>query len=91
VNYPRLSVINADIGPDANLAWVSLVYNLTLAIGLLLVGRLSDLFGRRWFFIGGTILSLIGNIISATAQSIPALSNLYILLTTTCLSPVHNR
>lgn len=39
-------MINADIGPDANLTWVSLVYTLTLAVGLLLVGRLSDLFGQ---------------------------------------------
>jgi hypothetical protein len=42
---PELGVINADIGPDANITWVSLVYTLTLAVGLLLVGRLSDLFG----------------------------------------------
>ena len=43
----NLTLINNDIGPDANIQWVSLVYTLTLAIGLLLVGRLSDLFGRR--------------------------------------------
>lgn len=44
---PNLPLINNDIGPDPNIFWVSLVYTLTLAIGLLLVGRLSDLFGRR--------------------------------------------
>jgi hypothetical protein len=44
---PNLTLINADIGPSESIAWVSLVYTLTLAIGLLLVGRLSDLFGRR--------------------------------------------
>jgi MFS family permease len=44
---PNLAQINAEIGPDPNIYWVSLVYTLTLAIGLLLVGRLSDLFGRR--------------------------------------------
>lgn len=42
---PELGRINADIGPNGNLTWVSLVYTLTLAVGLLLVGRLSDLFG----------------------------------------------
>jgi len=47
---PELGVINADIGPDANVTWVSLVYTLTLAIGLLLVGRLSDLFGYVDFY-----------------------------------------
>jgi MFS family permease len=42
---PVLSFINADIGPDPNVSWVSLSYLLTNSIGLLLVGRLSDLFG----------------------------------------------
>jgi hypothetical protein len=44
---PALGLINSEIGPDPNIIWVSLVYTLTLAIGLILVGRLSDLFGRR--------------------------------------------
>jgi MFS family permease len=46
---------------------------LTFALGQLLVGRLSDLFGRRWFFISGTAVSLLGCIISAVATSIPML------------------
>lgn len=42
---PALSLINSEIGPDPNINWVSFVYTLTLSIALLLVGRLSDLFG----------------------------------------------
>lgn len=45
---PVLSFINADIGPDANITWVSLGYLLTTSIGLIIVGRISDIFGRRW-------------------------------------------
>jgi MFS family permease len=56
---PILGVINADIGPSPYLTWVALAYTLPVAIGLLLVGRLSDLFGRRWFFILGSVLALI--------------------------------
>lgn len=44
---PLLGVINADIGPDANIAWVPLAYLLTLTVFLVLVGRLTDIFGRR--------------------------------------------
>ncbi len=67
---PILSIINADIGPDPNYIWVSLSYTLTLSIGLTLVGRLSDLFGRRWFFISGNVLAVIGSIVCAVAYNI---------------------
>lgn len=42
---PALGLINSEIGPDPNINWVSFVYTLTLSISLLLVGRISDLFG----------------------------------------------
>lgn len=42
---PELAYINGDLGPSTEINWVSLSYTLTLAVGLLLVGRLSDLFG----------------------------------------------
>ena len=42
---PALGLINSEIGPDPNINWVSFVYTLTLSISLLLVGRMSDLFG----------------------------------------------
>lgn len=44
-----------------------------LAVGLTLVGRLSDIFGRRWFFIVGTGVGCIGAIVCSTAKTIPVL------------------
>ena len=35
----------------------------------LVSGRLSDLFGRRWFFIGGNCICLIGVIVGSCAQN----------------------
>ncbi|KAH6673045.1 fungal trichothecene efflux pump [Halenospora varia] len=69
---PVLSQIDAAIGPGP-IIWLSLVYTLGLAIGLTLVGRLTDIFGRRWFFISGVMLGVIGSIIGATAKTIPVL------------------
>ncbi len=68
-----MTVINADIGPSPYLLWVALSYTMTVSIGLLLVGRLSDLFGRRYFFVAGSTLGLIGCIVCAVAQSVPTL------------------
>lgn len=70
---PVLGVINAEIGPSANITWVAIVYILMLGIGSLMVGRLTDIFGRRWFFVGGSFLAVIGNIVCSRAQSVPTM------------------
>jgi MFS family permease len=49
------------------------VYILGLAIGLPLVGRISDIFGRRYFMMCGVGLGIIGSIICSTAQSVNVL------------------
>jgi MFS family permease len=65
-----LALINEDIGPSPNITWVALAYTLGLSVGFLVVGRLSDIFGRRWFFIIGNSFALIGAIVSATASHV---------------------
>ncbi|KAK5689220.1 hypothetical protein LTR17_026422 [Elasticomyces elasticus] len=68
-----LLLINASIGPSTEISWVALAYTLGLAVGFLIVGRLSDIFGRRWFFIGGNFLALISGILGAVAQNVNTL------------------
>jgi hypothetical protein len=70
---PVLGQIDVALGPSASITWLAYVYTICLAIGLLLVGRLSDLFGRRYFFVVGTALGVLGAIIGATAKTIPVL------------------
>ncbi|KAH7385824.1 fungal trichothecene efflux pump-domain-containing protein [Pyrenochaeta sp. MPI-SDFR-AT-0127] len=53
--------------------WISLVYNTVLAVFLSPVGRLSDIFGRRYFFVGGAVVAIVGCLVCATAQNIPTL------------------
>ena len=70
---PVLGEIDVALGPSTQITWVALVYTLGLALGLTLVGRLTDIFGRRWFFIGGCLLGCLGAIICVTAHDIPTL------------------
>jgi len=75
---PLLTQINAELGPDPMFVWVSLVYNVMLSIGLVIVGRLSDIFGRRYFFIGGQVIAILGCIVCAKATSVPMLIGEYL-------------
>lgn len=77
---PVLGAINADIGPSKNLVWVSLGYLLTTSIFQVIVGRLTDIFGRRWFMIFGNALATVGAIVCAVAPHIEALIGGEVLL-----------
>jgi MFS family permease len=49
---PILTQINEDIGPSPNILWVGLANLVLGAITFLMVGQLSDIFGRRWWDAG---------------------------------------
>ncbi|ETS77956.1 hypothetical protein PFICI_10018 [Pestalotiopsis fici W106-1] len=68
-----LTYINADIGPSPYISWVNIARTLALSFTYTILGRLSDLFGRRWFFIGGNIVALLGIIICAVARNVNTL------------------
>ncbi|KAI0538876.1 fungal trichothecene efflux pump [Xylaria digitata] len=68
-----LTYINADIGPSPYISWVNVGRTLALSFTYTILGRLSDLFGRRWFFIIGNIVALVGIIICSTAQNVNTL------------------
>ncbi|KAF7563973.1 hypothetical protein G7046_g163 [Stylonectria norvegica] len=68
-----LSYINADIGPSDYISWVNIARTLSLSFTYTILGRLSDLFGRRWFFIGGNVVALLGIIVCATATNVNSL------------------
>ncbi|KAJ4357516.1 uncharacterized protein N0V89_002092 [Didymosphaeria variabile] len=68
-----LTFIDEDIGPSKNLAWTNIARTLAESTMFLVSGRLSDLFGRRWFFIGGNVVCLIGVIVGACAKNVDTL------------------
>lgn len=68
-----LSLINKELGPDPRYTWITGAWNLGGAIFVTLGGRLSDIFGRRYFFLAGSSLLIVGAIVSVTGQSITQL------------------
>ena len=50
-------------------AWIFTAYLLASSVTVPVVGKLSDLFGRRPFYIGGLLIFLLGSAISGLAQN----------------------
>ena len=53
--------------------WVVTAYLLGSTTMIPIVGKLSDQFGRKWFFVAGVILFLLGSILSGASQTIDQL------------------
>jgi EmrB/QacA subfamily drug resistance transporter len=50
-------------------AWVTTAYLITSTITVPIYGKLSDLFGRRWLYIFGIVIFLIGSLASSFSTS----------------------
>lgn len=66
-----LKHIDDALGPTAHYNWMLSAYTISVAVSLPLAGGLSDIFGRRYFFIAGCFVSLIGTIVAVSAQNVP--------------------
>lgn len=65
-----LTMINAELGPDPNSTWITLNWSFGASMVVSIGGRLSDIFGRRYFMITGAIISICGALVGANATSI---------------------
>ncbi|OJD19321.1 hypothetical protein AJ78_00680 [Emergomyces pasteurianus Ep9510] len=64
-----LVFINADIGsPNSASGLFSVIQTIGTTLGYMFVGRLSEVYGRRWVMIVFTSLGLLGAIICATVK-----------------------
>ena len=53
-----LSLINLALGPSPNVIWLAVAWQIGFAVGLLQVGRLSDIFGKYLRIAHNTFVSL---------------------------------
>ena len=69
-----MATIVGDLGGFDKFVWVTSAYMVATMAGMPIFGKLSDMYGRKRFYIGGLLLFLLGSILCGTAASIEQLS-----------------
>lgn len=64
---PAMPRIVAELGGMDHYSWVATAAMLVSAIVVPIVGKLSDIFGRRQFYLGGLVVFMVGSVISGLA------------------------
>jgi EmrB/QacA subfamily drug resistance transporter len=65
--------ILADLNGFERYTWVSTAYLLAATVMVPIYGKLSDIYGRRIFFLGGMALFLVGSALSGVSQTMEQL------------------
>jgi EmrB/QacA subfamily drug resistance transporter len=69
-----MGTIVGELGGFDKFVWVTSAYMVAEMAGMPIFGKLSDMFGRKRFFIFGLIVFLLGSILCGTAETITQLS-----------------
>ncbi|RLQ93258.1 MDR family MFS transporter [Falsibacillus albus] len=69
-----LGSIVSDLGGLDKFVWVTSAYMVAVMAGMPIFGKLSDMYGRKRFYIFGLAIFLIGSALCGTAQNITQLS-----------------
>ncbi len=67
---PAMPKIIGDLNGFEHYAWVFTAYMLTSTVSVPIFGKLGDMYGRKWFFISGIVVFLIGSMLCGQAQDI---------------------
>lgn len=66
---PAMPIIVAELGGIEHYSWLATAAMLASAVVVPVVGKLSDVYGRRGFYIGALITFMVGSVLSGLAQS----------------------
>src|SRR5215470_1085718 len=58
---PAIFRITTDLHGIEHYAWVATGYLLTSTVAVPIVGKLGDLYGRKWFFVAGMAVFIVGS------------------------------
>ena len=65
--------IVTELGGLSHLSWVFTAYMLASTVSVPIYGKLSDIFGRRKFFLIGIVIFLLGSVLSGLSQNMTQL------------------
>ncbi|MFC1894027.1 MFS transporter, partial [Chloroflexota bacterium] len=65
--------IITDLGGFTKYTWVITAYIVASTITLLIVGKLSDMYGRKWFLTVGIAIFIVGSILCGISQTMTQL------------------
>jgi EmrB/QacA subfamily drug resistance transporter len=65
---PAMPVIVAELGGIEHYSWIATAALLASAVIVPIVGKLSDIYGRRGFYIVGLLIFMLGSILAGVAQ-----------------------
>lgn len=66
---PAMPIIVAELGGIDHYSWLATAAMLVAAVVTPIVGKLSDLYGRRSFYVAGLVVFMIGSVASGLAQN----------------------
>lgn len=63
-----LGTVVADLGGMDKIVWVSAAYLIASVVGMPIFGKMSDMYGRKLFYVSGLGLFMLGSVLCGTAQ-----------------------
>ena len=69
-----MGTIVGELGGLDKFVWVTSAYMVAEMAGMPIFGKLSDMYGRKRFFVFGILMFMLGSILCGTANSIVELS-----------------
>jgi EmrB/QacA subfamily drug resistance transporter len=62
--------IVSDLGGFSQYTWITTAYMITSAISVPIVGKLTDIYGRKIFYIAGIIIFIVGSVLCGLSNTI---------------------
>jgi len=65
--------IIADLGGFSHYTWLATAYMIASTVALPITGKLTDMYGRKWFYIAGIIVFMVGSMLCGQARTMTML------------------